>query len=222
MRCPLLDRREHAREPLGIRSAGECLAGMRKRGDRRERVIQLVRDDANDLFPDRDFLRRHLARQLLEQQQPVRLAVQRERPIADVKDFSLGTFGHREKRIHPALDGIAHRLRRASEDLSEFQALDLPPGAEELPCGDVAEDDRVVRVSQHQCKRRRLHDGIEQELALIEVEPFAPQAVAERVVLVGQVADFVGSRCRHAHAEVAVLEARRCRRRRRGCCGSSD
>jgi hypothetical protein len=40
---------------------------VRKRGDRRERVIELVRDHANHLLPDRDFLRRHLAGELFEE-----------------------------------------------------------------------------------------------------------------------------------------------------------
>ena len=185
----------------------ELLAGVRERGDRRERVVELVRDHADHLLPDRDFLRRHLARELLEEQQPVRLAVQRERPVADVEDLGLGPLRHREERVHAAVHGVAQRLRRLGHQIAEADALDLPPRAEELPRRDVAEDDVIVRVRQHERERRRLHDGVEQELALVEVQPLAPQAVAERVVLGREVADLVRPRRRHAHAEVAVAQA---------------
>src|SRR5207344_2063695 len=89
VRSALLDRREDACETLRIRRERELLAGMRERADRRERVVELVRDHADHLLPDRDFLRRHFARELLEEQQAVRLAVQRERAVADVEDFGL-------------------------------------------------------------------------------------------------------------------------------------
>ena len=79
------------------------------------------------------------------------------------------------------------------QQLAEADALDLAARAEELPRRDVAEDDVVVRVRQHERERRRLHDGVEQELALVQVQPLAPQAVAERVVLGRQVADLVRS-----------------------------
>ena len=101
---------------------------------------------------------------------------------------------HREERVHAAVDRVAQRLRRILEQRLKLQSLDLAAGAEELARGDVAEDDRVVRVRQHERERRRLHHGIEQEFALVEVQALAPKAVAERVVLGREVADLVRAR----------------------------
>ena len=81
----VFDGREHAHELLRVRRrAREDLPGMRERGDRRERVVQLVRDHADHLLPGRHFLRIDLARELLEQQQPVRQGVQQESPLRHV------------------------------------------------------------------------------------------------------------------------------------------
>ena len=137
----------------------------------------------------------------------MRLAVQRERPVADVEDLGLGALRHREERVHASVHRVAQRLRRILQQVAEADALDLAPRAEQLPRRDVAEDDVVVRVRQHERERRRLHDGVEQELALVEVEPLAAQAVAERVVLGREVADLVRPRRRDADAEVAVAQA---------------
>ena len=68
---------------------GEALAGLRQRRDRRHRVVDLVRDDADHALPDRDFLRVDLARELLQQPQPVRLAVQQELAVRDVEHLRI-------------------------------------------------------------------------------------------------------------------------------------
>ncbi len=166
-----------------------------------------MRDHPDHLLPDRNFLRGHLARELLEQQQAVRLAVQRERPVAHVEHLGLAADLDREQRVHAALDRLPQRRGGLREQLTELQALDLAARGEELPRGDVAEDDRVAGIRQHQRERRRLHDRVEQELPLVQVEPFLAQAIAEGIVLAGEVADLVAGRGGDAHAEVAVLEA---------------
>ena len=75
-------------ELLGVgRCARQDLPGMRQRGDRRQRIVQLVRDHADHFLPGRDFLRIDLARELLEQQQPVRQGVQQEAPLRHVIDL---------------------------------------------------------------------------------------------------------------------------------------
>ena len=75
---------------------------MRERGDRRERVVQLVRDHADDLLPVADFLRGELARELLQQQQPMRLAFSRKRRCDEMVDLRLAGELDREQRVAAA------------------------------------------------------------------------------------------------------------------------
>ena len=129
----VFDGGEHAAQLLGVRRrARQDLAGMRERGDRRERVVQLVRDDADHLLPGRHFLRIDLARELLEQQQPMRQGVQQEAALRHVVDLRLAAELEREQRVAAALDGLAQRRRRRLEVTREAFALELASLAEEL------------------------------------------------------------------------------------------
>ena len=106
---------------------------MRERGDRRQRIVQFVADHADHLLPDRHLLGRHLARQLLEEQQPVRLAVQREVAARQVEDVRLGAVVDREQRVRAALDRLAQRLRRTVPAGSRTSGLRACG-----PCGTAA------------------------------------------------------------------------------------
>ncbi len=48
-----------------------------------------MRDDADDFLPYRYFLRGHFARELLQQDQPVRLRIEHEASLRDVEDVGL-------------------------------------------------------------------------------------------------------------------------------------
>ena len=115
---------------LGIgRRARQDLSRMRQRGDRRQRVVQLMRDHADHLLPGRHFLRIDLARELLEQQQAVRQGVQQEAALRHVIDLRLAAELEREQRVAAALDGLAQRRRRALEVTRERSPSSLRPSA---------------------------------------------------------------------------------------------
>ena len=101
---------------LGIgRGVREDLAGMGQRGNRRQGIVQLVGDDADHLLPGGHFLGVDLARELLEQQQPVRDRVEQEAALRDVVDLGFAADLEREQRVAAALDGLAQRRGRALE-----------------------------------------------------------------------------------------------------------
>jgi len=71
----LADGGEHFRQALQIATPGQFGAGVGERGDRRQRVVQFVADDADHLLPGRHFLPRQLARHAPHQVQAVRSAL---------------------------------------------------------------------------------------------------------------------------------------------------
>ena len=79
-------------------------------------------------------------------------------------------------------DSLPQRLRRSGEQLGERQAFELAAAEKRLARGDVAVHDAAVRVREHHRERRRLDDGVEQQLALIERLAFLAQHAAEAVV----------------------------------------
>src|SRR6185437_83880 len=97
VRCPVADGGEYLCELRVVRL--EQGARVSERADRGEGVVELVRDDANDLLPDDYFLRGELARELLEQQQLVRLAIEDEAAPREMVDLRLTRDLHREQRI---------------------------------------------------------------------------------------------------------------------------
>jgi len=72
------DGREHPLELCRVRLLRQQLPGVSERGDGRQRVIELVRNDADHLLPDGHLLRCELAGELLQQHQAVRSRVQPE------------------------------------------------------------------------------------------------------------------------------------------------
>ena len=181
---------------------------MRQRGNRRERIVQLVRDDADHLLPGGDFLRIDLARELLEQQQAVGQRVQQEAALRHMVDLRLAGELEREQGVAAALDGLAQGCGRALQVAREALAFELAALREQLARGGVGVEHRVGVVGQHQRERRGLDDGVEHQLALIQALAFDAQPVAEAVVGGHEVAQLVLGGARHADAEVAVLQAR--------------
>jgi hypothetical protein len=166
----------------GIGRAREDLPGVRQRGDRRQRVVQLVRDHADHLLPRGHLLGIDLARELLQQQQPVGHRVQQEVALRDVVDLRFaGVEG--EQRVAAALDGLAQRRGRALEVLREARAFEPATLAEQRARGRVAVQHRVAVVGQHHGQRRGLDDGIQHQLALVQALPLGAQPFAEPVVV---------------------------------------
>ena len=158
---------------------------MRERGDRRQRVVELVAITRITFFQIATSCAASSRVSCLKQQQPVRLAVQRERPVASVEDLRLVALRHREQRV-------ARRRRPPRAARCGACSSSVAEAAGPRACGPARNSCRaamlpktmcVVRVREHERERRRLDHGVEQQLALVQVVPLAAQAVAERVVL---------------------------------------
>ena len=186
------DRGEHAVQLLGVgRPARQDLARMRQRRNGRQRIVQLVRDDADDFLPGRHFLRIDFARELLEQQQAMGQGVQQEPPLRHVIDLRLAAELEREQRVAATLDGLAQRHGRGLEISREAFAFELAAGAEQLARRGIAVEHRVALIGQHQRERRGLDHRIEHQLALVEALALDAQAIAEGVVGGHQLAHLV-------------------------------
>ena len=74
----------------GVCCACEQLARVNERGDRRERVVELVRYDPDHFLPDDHFLCGELAGELFQQHESVRLRVQMKITLRQVVDLRLG------------------------------------------------------------------------------------------------------------------------------------
>jgi hypothetical protein len=80
---------------------------MRQRGNRRQRVVELVCDHADHLLPGGDLLGIDLTGELLEQQQAMRDGVELEATLRDVEHLRLSAQLQREQGIAAAIDGLA-------------------------------------------------------------------------------------------------------------------
>ena len=118
----ILDRAEDALELRRVGTLDGLPARVRERGDRRERVVELVRDHADDLLPGLHFLARQLARQLLQQVQAMRLAVEQEAALREVIDLGLALAFDREQRVGFA----ATACRNGSGDAASSSANARP------------------------------------------------------------------------------------------------
>ena len=174
----------------------EDLPGMGQRGNRRQRIVQLVRDHADHLLPGRDFLRIDLARELLEQQQAMRHRVQQEAALRDVVDLGFAADLEREQRVAAAIDGFAQWRGRALQVTREPLAFELAALGEQPARAGVAVQHGVGIVGQHQRQRRGLDDGVEHQLALVQALSFDAQPVAETVVVGDQFAELIARSCR--------------------------
>src|SRR3546814_17977598 len=74
----LLDGRQRGRQALVLAAAQQLRAGVRERGDRRQRVVELVADHADHFLPGLHFLPPQLGGELAQQHQLVLAAVEAE------------------------------------------------------------------------------------------------------------------------------------------------
>ncbi len=157
-------------------------------------------------FHTMHFLGGELARQLLEEQQLVRLAVEDEAAPGEVVDLGLAADLHGEQCVAVALERLAQRGGGFLEQRLEREPLELAAAAQELARGDVAVDDPAGGVGQRERERRRLQHRIEKELALVDVEPLAAQQVAEGVVGSDQLDELAAAARRDADAEITIAQ----------------
>jgi hypothetical protein len=98
---------------------------MRERGQRRQRIVQLVADDADDLLPGLHFLAPQFGGQLAQQQQFVLAAVQAEVAARQVVDLFLLAFAGREQAVAAARQRFDQGRRRASPAPRQRMAFEL-------------------------------------------------------------------------------------------------
>jgi hypothetical protein len=125
---------------------------------RRERVVQLVAQDANELLPGLDLLSRDLVGQVLHEEQRVRLAAEGHLALREVVGLGLPVVVHGEEVVVSAEERVAQRRRGVLEEREEVRPLRLLPLEEQIARGRVREGDRAaVSVDDH--RERRLLDG---------------------------------------------------------------
>jgi len=100
--------------------------------------------------------------------------------------------------------GVNELLERI---ILESEMLELKASSQQTPRGDVAVDDTVRGIGQHQDERRRLNDRVQQQLPLVQIESLPAEQIAERVVGVDQLVELAAGAAADADAEVAVAEA---------------
>ena len=189
----LLDRGQRARQALVLAAAQQLGAGMRQRGDRRQRVVELVADHADHLLPHLHFLAAQLGGELAQQQQLVAAAVEAEQAAREVVDVLVVLVADGEHAVAAAREGVAHGLGHAFEQLGEGHALETVAVAEQLARGQVAEHDVTTGIDQQHRHRRVLHHRVEQQLALHQAQALFAQGVAERAVAGDQVSQLAAA-----------------------------
>src|SRR5262249_45240845 len=118
VRGAIFDSIEHLlelRQMLGL--VGNPLGGANERNDRRQRVVELVADDANDALVQLGLASAECTGQLLDGDQRVRRAVDLEMALADVE--CLAVVVQREESIAVAEQGAAERFGRVLQQVQE-------------------------------------------------------------------------------------------------------
>ncbi|EEF22579.1 conserved hypothetical protein, partial [Ricinus communis] len=184
---------------------------MGQRRQWRQRVIQFVADDADDLLPRLHLLPAQFHRQLAQQQQLVLAAVQLEaaaREVVDVFLVDVGVGGPRgEQAVAAARQRVQQRRRGVGQNLAELVSFQPAALIQQLARGDVGIGDRPGLADQQHGHRRVLHHGVQQQLALDQVEALLAQYRAECIVGGHQVAQLIVLRPVQAEGKVAVLVA---------------
>ncbi len=103
---------------------------MHQRGDRRQRVVELVADHPDHLLPHPRFLAVELAGEPPQQHQLVAPLVEGEEALGDVEGLGFAAALDREKAVAAVGQGLGHLRRAAADDLGEGPA-GQPPAAEQ-------------------------------------------------------------------------------------------
>ena len=204
----LADGGEHARQPHQVAAPRQLGTGMCQRGNRRQRIVQLVADDADHPLPRGHFLPRQLARHAPEQMQPMRPPLQPECPLRQVEGFLAAIHVDAEQRVLAAAHRVAQRPRRLRQQRREIQTVQAAAFVEQVSRGNVGVDDAPNRVGQHQRHRGVLHHGIQQQLALHQVLALFAQGLPQLVVHGDQATQFIPPVDGDGQAEIPIAIAR--------------
>src|SRR6185503_15199627 len=191
-------------ERVVLAAAEELGARVGEGGDRGEGVVELVADDADDLFPGADFLAVELGGEVAQDEELVGAAVEAKARAREVVDLLVVIARDGEQAVAAAGDGVAQGLGGGLEEDGEEGALEAAAGGEELAGGEVAVDDVAARVAEEHRDRGVLDHGVEEELAVDEGFALAAEGVAEGVVRGDEVAELVVALPGQAEREVAV------------------
>ena len=143
---------------------------MDERADGRERVVELVAHDADDLLPDFHFLALQLRRQALDDDQAVLLRVQLEAAVDDAEGLFLAARA-RAPATSASSSASSARASARSRTRAVLQREACEPLAppEELARGGVGVGDALTLVDQQDRHRRSLQQRVEEELALVDL-----------------------------------------------------
>src|SRR4030088_3238142 len=93
------------------------------------------------------------------------------------------------------------------EERHEVESFELAATMKQLAGRNVAIHDPACRVGQHHHQRSRLDHSVQEQFALMEVEAFAAQQIAERIVGSDEVPKLVVGDAPDAHAEIVITHA---------------
>ena len=205
----VLDGGEHLAQPLVPAAAHQFGTRMGQRGDRRQRVVELVADHPDHLLPGLYFLAPQFRGEQADQQQFVAAAVEAEVAPRKVEHILLvALVGYGEQAVAAAPHRLAQFRRQAVQQRVQVLALELAPVVEQLACGQVGVDHPALSVAtfgrQQHRHRGVLHHGVQQQFALDQVLALLPQHLAQLGVGAHQLADLVVAGPVHAEVELAV------------------
>ncbi len=209
-----LDGAEDFFQPLHLLPGHQLGAGMRQRGDRRQRVVQFVADDADHLLPGMHFLAAQFGGEQADQQQFVRAAVETEaapRQMVDLLLLRVLVVGDGEQAVAAARHGLAQRRRHAQQQLVQALAVQFPAAVQQLACGQVGEHHAAQAIAavggQQHRHRRVLLDGGEHQFALRQALGLFAQDVAQLPVRGDHFAQCVVTAPVHAEVVLAIAVA---------------
>ena len=131
------------------------------------------------------------AAQLAQQQQFMLAAVQAEAAPRQVVHLFLLAFAAGKQAIAGARQRFGQGRCRLLHDVGQALAFQPPSLVQQLARGQVGVDDGAAFGHQQHGHRRVLHHGVEQQLALHQVQALLAQHVAKRIVRRHQVGQFI-------------------------------
>ncbi len=146
---------------------------------------------AYHFFPGLHFLATQFGRQLPQQDQFMRAAIQAERATCQMVNLFAVAFADREQAVAAALKRFLQWHRQYRQQRVDRIAFQFAAFVQQAPRRDIRINDRTGIHAQEHRDRRVLHHGIEQQFALHQVQALIAQRIAEIVVRLDQFADFI-------------------------------
>ena len=165
--------------------------------------------DADDLLPDLDLLPSQLRGHPLQHDEPVLHRVQLHAPPYDTVGLFFRGLArrHGEEGVLLCEEGPPHLVGAGVGDVGQAAADETPRGAEQAAGREVAKDDAVELVDEEDAHGGALEEGVEEQLALVDLVALQPERVSHPVVQLHELAELVAPPGNQPHAEVVFLEA---------------